>query len=72
MEIMYDMEISTNKTLNKCKHCGCSPVVMMRPLMYWVQCNCCGYSMRYFLNEDSAMTAWNEANKPPTDKGGAE
>lgn len=64
---MYDTADLTKKKVNKCKRCGGLAGVKMKPLMYWVQCSCCGYSMRYFLNEESAITAWNESNRPPLD-----
>lgn len=59
---MFDTVGSTNKELNKCYRCGRMPMIKKRPLMWWIQCDC-GYSLRYFLDEDSAIIAWNELNK---------
>ena len=59
---MYDVQDVEYKDLKKCKCCGCLPEIKMKPLMYWVECINCGNSLRYFLNEKSAIDTWNNAN----------
>lgn len=60
---MFDAVDSINKKLNKCCRCGRMPMIKTRPLMYWASCSKCGFSLRYFLNEDAAIKAWNDLSK---------
>ncbi len=56
---MYEIKSTNDKKLKPCS-CGCEAEVKSRPLMYWVECLGCGFSKRYFINEESAIKAWNE------------
>ena len=60
---MYDVEYKNDIKLCPCKKCGADAVIENRPLMYWASCSKCGFSLRYFLNEDTAIRAWNDLNK---------
>lgn len=56
---MYNAEEKNDITLKPCK-CGGQAEVKSKPLMYWVECPNCGFSKRYFLNEESAINEWNK------------
>ena len=56
---MYDVQTNDISKLKPCS-CGCNPEVKVKPLMYWVECPNCGFSKRYFLNEESAINEWNK------------
>ena len=56
---MYDVEDIVPNTLKKCKYCNGNGKINHRPYLYWVVCDNCGFSMRYFLNSATAEEAWN-------------
>ena len=56
---MYDVQTNDISKLKPCS-CGCNPEIKVKPLMYWVECPNCGFSKRYFLNEESAINEWNK------------
>lgn len=59
---MYDIPDETHPKLHRCKHCDGNAILKQRPHAYWIECESCGYSIRYFLHPINAIDSWNKQN----------